>query len=208
MIEIYEILKKEFNKNGFRLYVIGGTTRDYLLKKELTDYDFVTDAMPSEMKTFLSNANYHFEKYGSVRLKVNGIKVDITTLRTENNYLDKRHPDSITFTKSLEEDYVRRDFTINAIYLDENYKIVDFCGGFNDLNDKIIRFIGDPSTRIKEDPLRIIRAKRFADVLGFKIEENTLKAINELSYLTNELNPDKIKEEIRKGYKIKDDNLL
>lgn len=205
MIEIYEILKKTFNDNGFRLYVVGGTTRDYLLKKELTDFDFVTDATPDEMKKFLPDANYHFEKYGSVRTKVNGIKIDITTLRKEDSYKDKRHPDKIIFTKSLEEDYVRRDFTINALYLDEKYQIVDLCGGYQDLLDHKIKFIGDPYLRIKEDPLRIIRARRFEEVLGFEIEENTLKAINELSYLTKELNPDKIKEEIRKGYIIKDD---
>ena len=202
MIEIFDTLKKVFNAHGFHLYVIGGASRDYLLKKELTDYDFVTDATPSEMKEFLTDANYRFEQFGSVRVKVNGIKVDLTTLRKEKSYADSRHPKEIIFVKNLEEDYIRRDFTINAIYIDENYKIIDFCGGISDLDNKIIRFIGDPTERIKEDPLRILRAKRFAQLLGFKIEENTLKAMEENEGELDKLNPEKIKEEVRKGLKI------
>ena len=202
MIEVFDKLKKVFNHHGYRLYVIGGTSRDYLLKRELTDYDFVTDATPSEMKEFLTDANYRFEEYGSVRVKVDGIKVDLTTLRKEKSYADSRHPKEIIFVKNLNEDYVRRDFTINAIYIDENYKIVDFCGGISDLENKIIRFIGDPKERIKEDPLRIYRAKRFAQVLGFNIEEETEKAMDELMGEVEKLNPEKIKEEMRKGLKI------
>lgn len=202
MIPVFDELKKIFNAHGYHLYVIGGTSRDYLLKRELTDYDFVTDATPSEMKKFLPNANYRFEQYGSVRVKINNVKVDLTTLRKEKSYLDSRHPKEIEFVKNLEEDYVRRDFTINAIYIDENYKIVDFCGGINDLENKIIRFIGDPKERIKEDPLRIFRAKRFAQILGFEIEENTAKAMEECYEETKKLNEDKIKEEMRKGLKL------
>lgn len=202
MIEVFDTLKKIFNAHGYRLYVIGGTSRDYLLKRELTDYDFVTDATPSEMKEFLPDANYRFEKYGSVRVKVNNIKVDLTTLRKENSYLDSRHPKDIVFIKNLEEDYVRRDFTINAIYIDENYKIIDFCGGISDLENKIIRFIGDPKTRIKEDPLRIYRAERFAQVLGFTLDPKTKKAMEECYDEVKKLNPEKIKEEMRKGLKL------
>lgn len=181
--------------------MIGGTSRDFLLEREVLDYDFVTDATPEQMKTFLENANYRFEKFGTVRLKIDNEHIDITTLRKEDNYSDFRHPGKITFTKKLEEDYVRRDFTINAIYIDENYKIIDLCCGISDLNNKIIRFIGDPSTRIKEDPLRILRGERFAYKLGFKIEKNTLDAMNENRGLLEKLNPEKIKEENAKYYK-------
>ena len=194
-LEIFDSLALLFNKNGYRLYMIGGTSRDFLLKREVLDYDFVTDATPEEMKGFLENANYHFEKFGTVRLKTNGKHVDITTLRKESEYIDQRHPSKITFTKKLEEDYVRRDFTINAIYIDENYNILDFCNGISDLDNKIIRFIGNPEKRIKEDPLRILRGERFAYKLGFEIEKETFKAMNKYRDLLANLNPEKIKEE-------------
>lgn len=201
MIKIFDSLAKLFNSHGFRLYVIGGTSRDYLLNKELTDYDFVTDATPDEMKVFIPDANYRFEMYGSIRLKVGGIKVDITTLRKEDEYLDKRHPSQIVFTKNLKEDSKRRDFTINAIYIDEKYNVIDFYNGEEDLKNKIIRFIGDPYKRINEDPLRIIRAIRFKEVLNFEFESETNKAINDLFKLTETIKKEKLDEERRKGYK-------
>lgn len=196
--EIFDILIEKFKANGYHLYMIGGTSRDFLLGIYFTDYDFVTDATPEQMKTFIPEANYRFEQYGSVRLKVNGIKTDITTLRIEKGYADHRHPNKIEFTTKLEEDVVRRDFTINALYIDENMNTIDLVNGVEDLNNKIIRFIGDPYARIKEDPLRILRAERFKDKLGFRFEKETEKAINELHYLIEELNPEKVKEEIRK----------
>ena len=199
--EIFTTLAKLFNDNGFRLYMIGGTTRDYLLKKEVFDYDFVSDATPAEMKLFLKNANFTFAKFGSVRVKVDDVHVDITTLREEGEYLDYRHPSKITYVRDISKDYVRRDFTINAIYMDEKFNIIDPSNGVEDLNNKIIRFIGDPEVRIKEDPLRILRAERFANKLGFEIEEKSLEAIKKYRYLLEKLNPDKVREEERKNLK-------
>lgn len=192
-------LAKLFNKNAFRLYMVGGTTRDYLLDLDILDYDFATDATPEDMKKFLPDANYAFEKFGTVRVKDEEIKVDIATFRTEGKYLDYRHPSSITFVKSLKEDYVRRDFTINAIYIDENFNVIDPSGeGIEDLEDRVIRFIGNPVKRIKEDPLRILRADRFAKKLNFKIDDKTKKAMQKYHYLLDELNPNKIIEELKK----------
>ena len=196
---IFTKLVSVFRENGYRLYMIGGTTRDYLLGLDVFDYDFVTDATPEEIQKFLPDAEYHFAKFGSVKVKVDGTKVDVTTLRVEDDYEDFRHPGKIRFVKTIEEDYVRRDFTINAIYTDEDFNVIDPSNGLEDLKNKTIRFIGDPEKRIKEDPLRILRAKRFADKLGFKIEEKSQKAIENLSYLLDKLNPDKIKEEERKS---------
>ena len=196
--EIFTKLAKLFNDNGYRLFMIGGTTRDYLLNKEVYDYDFVSDATPEEMSKFLLDANYHFAKFGSVRTKVDGIHVDITTLRVEGEYLDSRHPSKIEYVKEIEKDYVRRDFTINAIYMDENFKIIDPSNGTKDLKKGIIRFIGDPAKRIKEDPLRILRAERFAKKLNFIIEPKSLEAIENNRQLLAKINPDKIKEEERK----------
>lgn len=197
--EIFNKLAKLFNDNGYRLYMIGGTTRDYLLNKEVFDYDFVSDATPEDMRSFLENADYHFAKFGSVKTKVDGIHVDITTLRKEGGYIDLRHPSEISYVKSIEEDYVRRDFTINAIYMDEKLNIIDPSNGVEDLKNKIIRFIGDPEKRIKEDPLRILRGERFAKKLGFKIEDKTLLAMEKYRYLLDKINPEKIKEEMRKS---------
>lgn len=196
--EIFLSLAKLFNKNGYRLYMIGGTTRDFLLGKEVLDYDFVTDATPEEIKAILPDANYHFAKFGTIRTKVEGVHVDITTLRKEGKYVDFRHPKEISFTKDINEDYVRRDFTINAIYMDEDFKIIDPSNGVKDLKDGIIRFIGDPETRIKEDPLRILRAERFETKLNFKIEDSSYAAMKKYRYLLDKINPDKINEEMRK----------
>ena len=197
-LNIFKSLAKLFKENGFSLFMIGGTSRDYLLKLELFDYDFVSDATPEDMKKFLPDANYHFEKYGSVRLKIDGVHVDITTFRSEGEYLDFRHPNSVRYVKTIEEDFVRRDFTINAIYIDEDMKCIDPSGGLIDLKNRVIRFIGDPIKRIKEDPLRILRAERFKEKLNFEIEEKSLEAINKYRYLLDKLNPEKVKEELRK----------
>lgn len=197
--EIYLKLSKIFKENGFNLYMIGGTTRDFLLGLDVFDFDFVTDATPEDIKKFLPDANFTFAKYGSVHIKVDGVKTDVTTLRVEENYEDFRHPGKIKFVKSIEEDYVRRDFTINAIYMNDKFEVIDPSNGMEDLKNKIIRFIGDPEKRIFEDPLRILRAQRFAKKLGFELEDKTKKAIEKLSYLLEKLNPEKIKEEERKG---------
>lgn len=197
-LNIFKSLAKLFKENGFSLFMIGGTSRDYLLNLEVLDYDFVSDATPEDMKKFIPDANYHFEKYGSVRLKIDGVHVDITTFRSEGEYLDFRHPNSVKYVKTIEEDFVRRDFTINAIYIDEDMKCIDPSGGLIDLKNRVIRFIGDPIKRIKEDPLRILRAERFKEKLNFEIEEKSLEAINKYRYLLDKLNPEKVKEELRK----------
>lgn len=200
-VKEFDLLKTIYEKNGFHLYLVGGTVRDLLLDIPVDDLDFVTDATPEEEKSFLPEANYTFAKFGSIRLTINGKEIDITTLREEGEYQDHRHPSYIRFVTDLGKDYLRRDFTINALYLDKDYQVIDFCGGLSDLQNKIIRFVGDPALRIQEDPLRICRAERFRDRLGFQIEENSQKAIEENFPLLKKLNPAKIKEEIKKGWK-------
>ena len=195
---IFLDLANLFEKYGFSFYIIGGTSRDYLLGRPVDDYDFVTDATPDEMKEFLENADYTFSKFGTIRLSLYGRKVDIVTLRTEGEYADYRHPKMIKYIRRIEEDYVRRDFTINALYIDKKFNVFDFCGGLQDLKNGIIRLIGDPEKRIREDPLRILRAERFAKKLGFVIDEQTLKAIKNNRHLLKELNPDKVREEQNK----------
>ena len=196
--ELFKFLDKLFKENGFSIFEVGGSVRDELLGLKVFDFDFATDATPEEMIKFLPNANDTFAKYGCIKYKGEYGRAEITTFRVEESYCDFRHPNKISFVKSLNEDYKRRDFTINAIYKDINGKLYDPSHGVEDLNNKIIRFIGDPETRIKEDPLRILRAKRFASKLGFEIELETAKAMEKLAYLLEKLNPEKIKEEERK----------
>lgn len=202
MNEIFEYLKKIFNEHNFHLYMIGSTSRDFLMKREIEDYDFVTDATPDEVLSFL-DCNATYKKFGTLSLKVNNKHCDIVTLRKESEYLDSRHPSKIEFIKDINEDYKRRDFTINAIYIDEDYKVKDVSkDGVNDLNNKILRFIGDPTKRIKEDPLRILRAKRFIVEYGLTPEKETLKALKENKDLISTIKEGKIIEEKRKFDKI------
>lgn len=202
MNEIFEYLKKIFNEHNFHIYMIGSTSRDFLMKREIEDYDFVTDATPDEVLGFL-DCNATYKKFGTLSLKVNDKHCDIVTLRKESEYLDLRHPSKIEFIKDINEDYKRRDFTINAIYIDEDYKVKDVSkDGVNDLNNKILRFIGDPTKRIKEDPLRILRAKRFIVEYGLTPEKETLKALKENKDLISTIKEGKIVEEKRKFDKI------
>ena len=198
-LELYKKLSSDFEKHGFLLYLVGGTVRDYLLGKELDDMDLVTDATPSEMKEFLNNADYTFEKYGSVKLKIEDTKFDITTLRKEDGYSDYRHPSKICFTKSIKEDVFRRDITINAMYMNDKLEVIDLVGGRKDIDKKVIRMIGKPLKRINEDPLRIIRVYRFQLETGFEIEKE-LKEVLEHNFSKAKLiNVDKINQEIRKS---------
>ncbi len=188
-----------YKEHGFLLFAIGGTSRDALLGLSPSDFDFVTDATPEEERRFLPNADYSFAKFGSIKAKENGMEIDITTFREEGDYLDFRHPSFVRFVSSPEIDSARRDFTINALYLDDNGAVLDFHGGLEDLESKTIRFIGDPSKRIQEDPLRILRAERFARKLGFRIDPLSQKAIDENRALLAKLNPEKVKSEAKKG---------
>ncbi len=199
-IKVFDELSEIYEKHGHSLYIVGGTSRDLLLHRPFTDLDFVSDATPEEEKAFLPEANYVFAKYGSIRLKRDGLEVDITTLREESDYIDHRHPLKIIFVRDLETDSLRRDFTINAIYLDKAYQIFDFHQGKADLEKRIIRFIGDPDKRIQEDPLRICRAERFARLLDFKLDAKTEEAIQRNRYLLKEIKPAKLDEEERKGW--------
>ena len=184
--------------------MIGSTSRDFLLGKEISDFDFVTDAKPYEVKEFL-DVDLTFSKYGAMSYKYNGIKIDIVTLRKERIYSDFRHPAEIEFINDIKVDFLRRDFTINAIYINEKYEIEDISKqGYEDLINKKLIFIGDPLIRIKEDPLRILRAYRFAYQYDLKIDENTKKLLEDNYYLIENLNKFKVDEENKKFLKMKE----
>lgn len=197
-IQVFDKLKDIFNKAGYRLFIIGGTSRDLLLGREINDFDFVTDATPEQEKEFLLGANFAFAQYGAISIKIDDNKCDIVTLRKENSYSDGRHPDNIEFIKDINEDYKRRDFTINAIYIDENYNVIDPSNGVADLNSKTIRVIGSVKQRIDEDPLRMLRAYRFAITLDFDLESELKEYIIANSHLLKMIRKEKIEEEFKK----------
>lgn len=197
-IDTYLNLAKLFQNKGFKLYLVGGTVRDFLMRIPLTDMDLVTDATPNQVVSFLTDADQTFMKYGVVRYKYKNIKFDIATMRVEGKYNDSRHPSKIKFVTDLKKDYVRRDFTINAMYLDSYFNIIDFCHGRDDLKNKVIKFVGNPKKRIKEDPLRIIRGIRFALEFGFTFDKKTELAMKKYSSCLSKINPQKINEEIKK----------
>lgn len=191
-------LSEVFANHGFMLYMVGGTSRDYLLNRDLTDMDLATDANPSDISSFINGVDLTFAKFGNAIILYEGVRFEITTFRKEGCYLDSRHPSKIEFTKNIEEDYLRRDFTINAIYINKDKKVFDFCGGVQDLDNKVIKMIGDPDVRIKEDPLRIVRAIRLAVTLGFSIDKELVFAIKNNSSLLKKLNSQKINQEYKK----------
>jgi tRNA nucleotidyltransferase/poly(A) polymerase len=197
-LTIFFHLATLFESHNFHLWMIGGTSRDYLLQLPFEEFDLVTDATPSQMKIFLPDANYRFAHYGTIKLFMNNVKVDITTLRRESNYEDLRHPHSIQFISDLSVDVHRRDFTINAIYLDRHLVPFDYVNGVNDLRNGVIRMIGDPYARLQEDPIRILRALRFHHRFGFTIEPTLLKALISSIHFVDLLKPQKRMEEFHK----------
>ena len=197
-ITAFQQLATLFEKYGFNLYLVGGTVRDYLLELPLTDLDAVSDATPEQILKFLK-ADDTFKRFGSLKYKTaDGVKFDITTLRIEAEYRDNRHPSQVIFVKDIVKDYVRRDFTINALYMDKNLKVYDYCHGQEDLNKRVLRMIGEPEQRIKEDPLRILRAIRFTLAFNLKIDAKLEKAMQNNFYLLNKITDAKIRSELAK----------
>ena len=197
-IEAFLRLSKVFSDNAFHLYLVGGYVRDFLMGKDSTDIDLTTDATPDEMSSFLPNVDMTFSKYGSIRVIFDETKFEITTLRIERGYHDFRHPSKIIFTRDLKKDSKRRDFTMNGMYMDDRFKVHDFVGGEKDISKKVIKTIGIPYIRFREDPLRIVRAIRFSLMFGFDIDKQTHYAMMFCSKYLQKLNIDKIKEEINK----------
>lgn len=195
---VTEILKK-FQDNNFEIYIVGGAVRDLLMGRQVNDWDFTTNATPEEILKILPDGFYD-NVFGTVGLSIEGYDnpFEITTYRTEQGYTDARHPDKVIWGKTLSDDVSRRDFTINALALDLNLKIVDLFNGQKDIDAKIIRAVGDANQRFSEDALRMMRAVRIATELGFKIEENTFDAIKKNASLIQKIANERIKEELFK----------
>jgi len=174
--EVSWILHK-LNQAGFEAYVVGGCVRDSLLGREPHDWDITTNAEPLQVKQIFKRTLDTGLQHGTVTVMNRGTGYEVTTYRIDGDYSDHRRPESVSFTKKLEEDLRRRDFTINAMAYHPDEGLKDFFDGEKDLREGIIRAVGDPDERFDEDALRIMRAVRFAAQLGFTIEEKTREAI-------------------------------
>lgn len=184
---------------GYEAWCVGGCVRDLLLGRNPGDWDVTTSALPEEtMSVFKGHAIPTGLQHGTVTVRQDHCSVEVTTYRVDGAYLDHRRPDSVTFTRSLEEDLQRRDFTVNAMALGLCGELRDPFGGRKDLGNRILRCVGDPDRRFNEDALRILRGLRFAAVLGFEIEEKTAESIHRNRELLREIAAERIQTELLK----------
>lgn len=188
-------------KAGFEAVIVGGAVRDHLLDKKVNDVDVATSALPTDVKQiFTSTVDVGIE-HGTILVLDEGDPIEVTTYRTEGTYTDYRRPEEVTFVRNLEQDLQRRDFTINAMAITKTGSIVDLFGGKEDIQQKVIRAVGEPSVRFREDALRMLRAIRFSAQLGFSIEKETLKAIQIDSDLIDFIAKERISMEMAKIWK-------
>jgi len=185
---------------GFRAYVVGGCVRDALLGLVPSDYDLCTNATPARICDVFSGHQllHHGEKHGTVGVVLDGQVFEITTFRTEGGYEDSRHPDWVTFVSSVEEDLARRDFTVNAMAYSPTEGVIDPFGGQQDLKDHILRAVGDPRKRFREDALRILRGARFSARFHLIPEPRTMDAMTELAPLMDHLARERVFDELCK----------
>lgn len=194
--KIKNILKK-LEEKGFQAYIVGGFVRDYLLGIESYDVDISTDAEPKEIKEIFNLNNSTEDNYGRVCFKDKLYNYDITTFRRELKY-SNRKPIEYEYIDTIEEDIKRRDFTINALYMDSSGKIHDLVGGINDLENKILKVVENINEKMIEDPLRLLRAIRFSSLLEFNIEDNLKNYIRQNKQLIKTLSFTRKKEELDK----------
>lgn len=184
----------KLKKAGFEAYAVGGSVRDILMGRDTRGWDFTTNATPEQILKVFPDSFYD-NQFGTVGIKMPADIYEVTTYRSEKGYADHRHPDKITWGKTLEEDLARRDFTINAIAFDGK-TIIDPHGGQTDLENKIIRTVGNPNERFAEDALRLMRAVRIAAELGFMIEPVTLAAIKKNAATLSQISAERIRDEL------------
>lgn len=185
---------------GFEAYIVGGAVRDMLLGLEPHDFDISSSSYPDETMRVLSDAGIRHIDNASVHGTVTAIteegNIEITSFRVDGEYTDMRRPDSVEFTRSIEEDVKRRDFTVNALYMEKDGTVKDITGGTQDLKAGILRAVGDPEKRFGEDALRILRAMRFASCFGFEIEDETFAAMERCAEELREISAERIAVEL------------
>ena len=189
---------KTLSAHGYEAFVVGGCVRDSILGKEPADWDITTSALPEQVKALFPRTIDTGLKHGTVTIMMDKIGYEVTTYRIDGTYEDHRRPNDVTFTSSLREDLMRRDFTINAMAYNEEKGLVDLFGGIQDLNDRIIRCVGNPTERFDEDALRMFRAVRFAGQLNFNIEKETLAAIEAQHAFLKDVSAERVQVELLK----------
>lgn len=192
--EILQVLEQ----HGYEAYVVGGCVRDAIIGMQPKDWDITTSALPAQVKSLFSNTADTGIQHGTVMVIRRGTGYEVTTYRIDGEYKDGRHPEAVTFTRSLEEDLKRRDFTINAFAYNPKTGIVDRHNGLSDLQEKKIRAVGDPDERFTEDALRIMRAVRFSAQLSFSIETETKLAMVRHADNLKNISKERIREEFEK----------
>ena len=195
---VVEYVLNHLEYNGFQGYLIGGSVRDIFNYKSPKDYDICTNATPEQVKSLFAKSYDTGLKHGTVTIVLKDEYLEVTTLRKEGIYKDNRSPEEVFYTNSLKEDVARRDFTINSIAIDVNRNVYDYFGGLKDIENKIIRAVGNPDQRFNEDALRLMRAIRLSAQHDFDIEENTLQAIIKNAYLIQMISKERTRDELCK----------
>src|SRR3989441_8013455 len=205
----------KLRSSGHEAWLVGGCVRDVLLGRVPKDYDVATDAHPAKIVELFPASDRVGAHFGVVLVHEGNAQVEVATFRSDHSYSDGRRPDSVHFETDPRQDVLRRDFTINALMLDpDSSQIFDYAGGREDLAAGLIRAIGDPATRFREDHLRMLRAPRFAASLGFAIEPATAAAIRELRALIRDVAAERVRDELariltedgaRRGFEILDE---
>ncbi len=183
---------------GYEAYIVGGYVRDVLLGHDTNDCDITTSATPDQVERLFPETHSHAKQYGTIGVVCLGELFEVTTFRSEGTYDDFRRPSSVTFSTSLEADLSRRDFTINALAMNLQGELTDLYGGQADLESSLLRAIGDPLVRLREDALRILRALRFQSQLGFQLEASLVDAMKECAPLVAHLSSERVMDELKK----------
>lgn len=192
-----EILRT-LKAHNHQAYIVGGYVRDYQLNVTSNDIDITTSATPNEVLSLFDKVKETGKKFGGVTIIKDDFTYEVTTFRLEGQYQKHRYPKEVSFSKNIEDDLKRRDFTINQLIMDENEQVFDHHNGLKDIENRLIKTIGNPKERFNEDALRILRAFKFVSKLGFDIEENTLKAIVELKDLVQTIKIERVLLELAK----------
>src|SRR5229473_3055390 len=181
--------------NGYQALLVGGCVRDLLLGREPADFDVTTDAPPEQVAKLFPESVAVGAQFGVILIPRDGLKVEVATFRSDVGYSDGRHPHSVVYSKTAQEDVQRRDFTINGLLMrHDSGEVLDYVGGQADLQAKVIRAIGEPGRRFTEDKLRMMRAVRFAARFGFEIEAETFRAIRRHVAEIHQVSPERLCE--------------
>ncbi len=194
-IKIGQELLRFLSRHGHQAYLVGGTVRDFLLGFEIEDLDVATSATPEQVIDLFPDAIPTGIKYGTVTVKFKEQYIEVTTFRSESNYVDYRRPTVVTYSESLEEDLSRRDFTINALAMNIEEGIIDFYDGQTALIERLLKTVGDAEERFREDPLRMLRAIRFIAQLGFQVEKKTWEQLKNSAFYVRYVAVERIKKE-------------